>query len=206
MKYLLCFILILFLTACNLQTTSSINQQNNKIAANENMQLGLAYLEQGDRTRAKYKLLLALQEDQNSAQVHDAMAYYLEMTDDATQAQMHYLRAIQLAPQSGAVHNNYGVFLCHIGQFEQSEKEFLVAVNDSNYLNTAKAYENAGLCAQQIPDIKKAELFYTNAIKQDPHLALAWYELAQISVDEGDRQQARQEIDNYENLVQQNNK
>lgn len=198
-RVLLCIIGLVSLTACNVQQPSQLN--NNSLAAIDNMQLGLAYLEQGDRTRAKYKLLLALQQDPNSARIQDAMAYFLEMTGNITQAEFYYQRAIQIAPASGAEHNNYGVFLCHQGEFEKSEQQFLAAVTDPNYLNTAKAYENAGLCAQQIPDLKKAELFYTQAIKQDPQLAMAWYELAQISFDKGDKQQAQQDIENYMKLV-----
>lgn len=189
----------LILTACNVQQPSQLN--NNSMAAMDNMQLGLAYLAQGDRTKAKYKLLLALQQDPNSAQVQDAMAYFFEMTGNTTQAENYYQRAIQITPSSGAEHNNYGVFLCRQGEYEKSEQQFLAAVTDNNYLNTAKAYENAGLCTQQIPDLQKAEFFYTQALKQDPQLAIPWYELAQICYIKGDKQQAQRDLENYMKLV-----
>ena len=74
---------------------------------------------------------------------------------------------------------------------------FLLPQQDPNYLNTAKAYENAGLCAQQIPDIDKATKFFMLAVKQDPNLATAWFELAQINYAEGHDQLAEQYMANY---------
>lgn len=201
MKIILKIVLIIFLlqiTACNLQ---KINTKN-PIAADDNMQLGLAYLQQGDRARAKHKLLLAMQQDKNSAQVQDAMAYFLEVTGETKQAESRYLIAIQLAPHSGAEHNNYGAFLCRIGKYSESEQQFLAAIHDPDYLNTAKAYENAGLCALKIPDNKTAEGFFMQAVNHDPSLSFAWYQLAQISYDAGDQQLAQQYMANYLRLTE----
>jgi type IV pilus assembly protein PilF len=195
-KGLLLIIVFLELTACNLQQNDHIIKTNSA-AAKDNMQLGMAYLQQGDRVRAKHKLLLALQQDKNSAQVQDAMAYFLEITGELQQAEIYYQRALQLAPKSGVELNNYGVFLCHLGKYAESENQFLAAVQDPNYLNTAKAYENAGLCAQQIPDVDKATKFFLLAVKQDPNLAMAWFELAQINYKEGHEEIAEQYMANY---------
>lgn len=198
-KWLL-VIFLLNITACTLQQhEQTIN--TNSAAANDNMQLGLAYLQQGDRVLAKQKLLLALQQDKNSAQVQDAMAYFLEVMGNTHQAEIYYLRALQLAAHSGAALNNYGVFLCRIGKYEESEKQFLAATQDPNYLNTAKAYENAGLCAEEIPDFHNAMQFLLLAIKQDPKIAQAWFELAQISYEKGDKQLANQYMANYMSLI-----
>lgn len=194
------FICLLELTACNLQQNDP-TIKTNSVAANDNMQLGLAYLEQGDRVRAKHKLLLALQQDKNSVQVQDAMAYFLEEMGDEQQAEIYYLRAVQLAPNSGVALNNYGVFLCRIGKYAESEKQLLAATHDSNYLNTAKAYENAGLCAQEIPDLINAKQLLLLAVKQDPSLAQAWFELAQISDEQGNKQLADRYMANYEILM-----
>ncbi len=196
----LLFIFLLELTACNLQQNNQIIKTNSA-AANDNMQLGLAYLQQGDRVRAKHKLLLALQQDNNSAQVQDAMAYYCEIIGNTQQAEIFYLRALKLAPKSGIELNNYGVFLCHLNRYAESEKQFLAAAQDQNYLNTAKAYENAGLCTQEIPDFNKATQFYLLAVKQDPSLAIAWLELARINYAESHMEIADQYMANYWRLT-----
>ncbi len=199
-KWLL-FIFLLNVTACTLQQNEQIINTNSA-AANDNMQLGLAYLQQGNRVRAKQKLLLALQQDHNSAQIQDAMAYFLEVTGDTHQAEVYYLRALQLTPHSGVALNNYGVFLCRIGKYTESENQFLAATQDPNYLNTAKAYENAGLCAEEIPDFNNATQFLLLAVKQDPKIAQVWFELAQISYEKGDKQLADQYMTTYLKLNQ----
>lgn len=162
--------IFLLLTAC-----SSTVQQNNDVdtvlAANDNVELGLAYLKQQDMPRAKAKLLLALQQAPHSPIVLDALAYFWEVTGNSEEAKKYYAEAVDRAPHDGAALNNYGVFLCKQKQYSQAEKLLLKAANEENYLNTAKAYENAGLCALEIPDDKKAKAYFAKALQQDPQLA-----------------------------------
>jgi type IV pilus assembly protein PilF len=196
------------MTACNTTSTGQKNStftQPNLLAGHYNSQLGLAYLQKGDRLLAKQKLLLALQQAPNSAEVQDAMAYFLEISGDTAQAQIHYLRAIQCAPDKGAALNNYGVFLCRTGQYDLGKQQFLAAVQDTQYLNTAEAYENAGLCAQAKPDEEKALRYFQQAIIKDPHRVNAWLGLAQISYDQHHPQLAQQYYDEYKTLTRLSN-
>jgi type IV pilus assembly protein PilF len=146
-------------------------------AASYNTQLGMAYLKQGDRPRAKRKLLTALDLAPNSADVNAAMAYYLEKTGELKEAYSYYQKALSLAPKSGAQLNNYGAFLCRLGQYKEAEAYFLKAVKDVHYVHTAEAYENAGLCAAAIPDYPKAEYYFKRALKHDPKRRQSLHEL-----------------------------
>lgn len=206
--FLVMFVIGIELTACNTVSTtqkSDTFSNPNLLAGHYNSQLGLAYLQNGDRLLAKQKLLLALQQAPNSAEVQDAMAYFLEISGDTAQAQIHYLRAIQCAPDKGAPLNNYGVFLCRSGQYDLGEQQFLAAVQDTHYLNTAEAYENAGLCAQAKPDEEKALHYFQQAIIKDPHRVNAWLGLAQISDDQHHPQLAQRYYDAYKTLTSQTN-
>jgi type IV pilus assembly protein PilF len=49
-------------------------------------------------------------------------------------------------------------------------------------MNTAGAYENAGLCAAAIPDYSKAKTYFIKALKQDPQRKQARFELARIEI------------------------
>jgi type IV pilus assembly protein PilF len=152
----------LSLQACQ-HTKTKVEPQNPKTdlskAASFNIQLGMGYLKQGDRPRAKKKLLSALKQAPESPDVNAAMAYYFEKTDEMDQAQKYYLKALSLSKNSGAQLNNYGTFLCRQAKYEKAESYFLKAVKDEQYINTAGAYENAGLCALAIPDNDKAKLY-----------------------------------------------
>lgn len=129
-------------------------------AADAEIQLGLAYLEQQSAMSAKKKFLLALQNAPKYSQSWDAMAYYMDMTGDKETAAKYYKYAIKLAPKDASVHNNYGVFLCKQGEYIQALQQFDLALADKNYLKTAQTNRNAGLCALKIPNTKLADAYF----------------------------------------------
>lgn len=172
------------LTACVSKQTSQMQvkrEDPRTKAASYNTQLGLAYLDQGNIKRAKKKLLLALSQAPNSPEVNGSMAYYLETTGELNKADAYYKKAIKLAPNSGAQLNNYGAYLCRRGLYLEANHRFEQAAKDPRYLNTAAAYENAGLCSMAIPDIKKAKNYFDKALMQDPKRIQSLQQLVVIS-------------------------
>ncbi|MFI4919566.1 MAG: type IV pilus biogenesis/stability protein PilW [Legionellales bacterium] len=172
----------------------------NKAAA-YNMQLGLGYLKQGDRPRAKKKLLTALDQAPNYPDVNAAIAYYFEQTKELDRAKKYYLKAISLSSNSGAQLNNYGTFLCRQGEYIKAELYFLRAVNDVRYVHTSGAYENAGLCSLAIPDYNKAKYYFTTALNQDPSRRESLYELVKLESKLGDNAAALKQLQKYPALV-----
>ncbi len=163
------FFLLSLLAACATETVSDHSSEKNLPRASAiNLKLGLIYLQQGDIRRAKQKLLLA-QRQQPSAAVDRALAYFYERTGDLSRADVYYRQAITKAPTVGAGHNNYGVFLCREKRYQEAQRQFAAAIADTNYLNTANAYENAGLCALLISDYSKARQYFVKALQQNPN-------------------------------------
>lgn len=201
------FIFCLFLQSCQQTKETEEEQQNvNKSvdlskAASFNLQLGLGYLKQGDRPRAKKKLLLALDQQPESPDVNAALAYYFEKTTEIDQAKKYYHKAISLSNNGGAQMNNYGTFLCRQGDYQGAEKYFLNAVKDQNYLNTAAAYENAGLCALGVPDNDKAKSYFLKALNQDPSRKQSLYEVIKLETRSGHDNEALKLIQKYPELV-----
>lgn len=192
------WLIFLLLQACQQNNDIRAEQlQKRNEAASYNTQLGLAYLKQGDRPRAKRKLLTALDLAPDSADVNVAMAYYLEKTGEVSKAQVFYQKALVLAPDSGAQLNNYGTFLCRLGHYKEAERYFLRAANDIHYIHTAAAYENAGLCAAAVPDYSKAKHYYLKALQQDPRRKQALYELAAIELKEKHASKALEYMQKY---------
>ena len=177
------------------------NPPNYTKAATYNMQLGLGYLKQGDRPRAKKKLLTALEQEPKSPDINAAMAYYFEQTNEMEEAKKYYLKAISLSSNSGAQLNNYGTFLCRQAQYIKAESYFLNAVKDSQYIHTAGAFENAGLCVLAIPNTEKAKLYFTKALNQDPSLRESFYELVKLESNDGHNEKAYQLIQQHPDLV-----
>jgi len=194
----------LFLLACqHIKTNQAETSKKPDLskAASFNVQLGLGYLKQGDRPRAKKKFLIALEQEPNSPDVNASIAYYFEKTNELDQAKKYYLKAISLSSNGGAQLNNYGTFLCRQGQYTKAETYFLKAVKDEQYVHTAGAYENAGLCAQAIPDLDKAKLYFTNALNQDPSRKVSLYELVKIESKEGHETEALEMMQKHPDLV-----
>ncbi|WED44381.1 type IV pilus biogenesis/stability protein PilW [Legionella cardiaca] len=201
----LSFFSLTLLAACQHNVGTKTDQtaqsrQKNSEAAVYNMQLGVAYLKQGDMPRAKRKLLTALDLAPNSADANVAMAYYLEKTRDIKNARIYYQKALALAPNNGAQLNNYGTFLCRLGKYTEAESYFLKAANDVRYIHTAAAYENAGLCAAAIPDYVKAKQYFVKALQQDPRRKQSLYELASLELKQKHANDALMYLQKYANL------
>lgn len=179
-------LMLIFLTACTTAQQKKAENSPHPVpnltkAALINTQIGLGYLKQGDVTLAKEKLILAQQQAPHLPEVLMAMAYFSENTGEPEKASVYYLRAIRENPKLGDAHNNYGAYLCRRGHYQQAIQEFLLAVADPNYLTTANAYENAGLCALLIPDKVLAKQYFTKAHESDPYKTSVLSELDKLA-------------------------
>lgn len=182
----LSFLCLFFLQSCQYQADmkaekQQATQKRNK-AAVSNIQLGMAYLNSGDRPRAKKKFITALDSAPDLPEANAAMAWFLDRTGDIKKAENFYRKAVALAPESGAQLNNYGVFLCEQGNYQLAEQYFLKAVRDAHYYNTAKVYENAGICASEISDLPKATAYFVKALEQDPQRKQVLRELISVEI------------------------
>jgi type IV pilus assembly protein PilF len=202
-KFLFITLIIIISAGCGSSKTSSANPQpiqptiNKKAAARTNTQLGFYYLQNGDYQRAKAKLLTALQEAPDDPIANSAMGYFLEKTGEAVQAKEYYLRAIKLAPNDGAMYNNFGTFLCRQHQYTEALKQFKIAIADKDYLHSARAYENAGLCAKKMHNSRLAQQFFFKAIQHDPNLPTSLFELSSLYYQAGNYTKARDYFNRY---------
>lgn len=200
--------LCVMLSACTSAPMTSANPStlhgqtpNLKLAAQYNVQLGVSYLQQGDVTRAKQKLLLATEQDPDSVAAWNGMAYFMQTTGDNAAAKAAYQKALALQPDDGDTLNNYGVFLCQQGKPKASVDYFQKAISNPQYVNTAQAYENAGLCALKIPDNQQAEQFFNKALAHDPQLPSSNLALAKLAWEKHDIVSAQFYLKRYNQLA-----
>lgn len=199
-KRFFALILPIFLSACTYVTPLDSPQQealNHRVTSNYQVELGMAYLKRGEPQRAKAPILAALKARPNWPPALDAMGYYHEKTGDAVLAESFYLKALKAMPGNGESQNNYGAFLCRQKEYKKSITHFMNAIQDPDYLNTAAAYENAGLCAAQIPEKQQAAAYFEKAIKLDPHSRASLISLAEIQYDTGHNKKARSTLNEY---------
>jgi type IV pilus assembly protein PilF len=184
--------------------TGTVMEIDSNAAAEINAQLGIYYMKQGNLERAKEKLTLALNQSPKNAKVLSSMGYYLETIGEPVKAERYYLNAISIAPQDGTLKNNYGTFLCRSKRYYAAIDQFLTAVKDPNYIASAEAYENAGLCAMEIPNLKLAEDYFSKALQNNYSLEKSLFEMSQISYQEGDYAKADQYFQKLSQVAQLN--
>ena len=187
---------VLLLTACS---SSSAKRQTEKAheAAVYNVQLGLAYMNQGDLERAKDKLDRAATQDPNSADVHSARATLYARLNETDKADSEFRTALRLAPNDPRMVNNYAVYLCQSGRTDEGVKRFLEAAKNPLYTTPEIAYTNAGVCLHTAKKYEDARANFMRALQVRPNYAEAQYQLANLQFERGEYPAARTGIDTF---------
>ena len=176
---------------------SNAQANRSKDAAAYNVQLGLAYLNQGDLQQAKDKLDRALKQNPDSADVHSARAYLFEHLNDPAQADSEFRTALRIAPRDPQIINNYAVYLCQTGRTDEGVKRFLESARNALYQTPWAAYTNAGVCLHAAKRDDEARTNFERALQIRPNFPEATYQLATMEFTRGELAPARQRIDAY---------
>lgn len=195
---LLALCLLFSLTGCATMVTEVSDEEKARKIAEVNVQLGVGYLRKGDLELAQTKLLKALDADDEYPAAHTAIAIFYERMGEPDKATKHYREAVKLAPNDGVMLNNYGVFLCKNGQWLEADEYFQRAISNQLYKTVSAAYENAGQCALQIPDLNKAEQYLRKALQINAELPLSLFLMADVQFKKKRYLQARGYIQRLE--------
>jgi type IV pilus assembly protein PilF len=193
-RVIACGVLPLLAAGCVSNSKSAARQKD---AAAYNVQLGIAYMNQGDLARAKDKLDRALTQDPENADVHSARAMLFTRMRDTSQADGEYRSALRLAPHDPNVVNNYAVYLCQTGRTDEGVKRFLEAAHNALYTTPEAAYTNAGVCQRAAKHDEDARANFVRALQLRPNFAEAEFQLADLQFQHGELPQARAGIDGF---------
>jgi type IV pilus assembly protein PilF len=176
--------IVLMFAGCVSTSSTPDNKISLKQASQDNVALGVAYLQQGRRDLAMQKLQLALQQDPDNANAYSALGLLYNSSGDLQRADENYREALDKAPSDPQIQNNYAVFLCQQGKPKESEKYFIEAAQNPLYPTPEAAYANAGVCANLIPDKATAEQYFRKSLAINPNYPLALYQMARLSYDQ----------------------
>lgn len=168
-----------------------------KEAARANVQLGIAYIQQGDLALAKEKLERAQKQAPRSAEVHTALAYLYQRLDRPQQAEAEFEQAMRLAPNSSDIRNNYAVYLCGNGKVDKALQQFDAAAKDRLYSTPWAALTNAAVCLRSAKRAPEAVPYLEQAVTARPDYAAAVFELADLQLELGAPAVAGQVVDRY---------
>ena len=166
-------------------------------AAVYNVQLGITYMNQGDLERAKDKLDRAVTQDPDSPDVHSARATLFARLNQKDTADEEFRAALRLAPHDPRMVNNYAVYLCQNGRYDEGVKRFLEAAHNALYPTPEAAYTNAGVCQRAAKRDEEARANFTHALQLKPNFAEAQFQLANLQFEHGEFAPARAGIDGF---------
>lgn len=208
MRKILCLLTLsaaLFATGC--VTTSNAPFPSDKVsmqqASQDNVALGIKYLQTGNRDIAMQKIQKAIQQDPDNADAYMGEALIYNASGDAQRADDAYHMALKKGPNDPQIQNNYAVFLCQHDKAAESEKYFVQAATNPLYNTPEAAYDNAGVCANHVPDPVSAEKFFRRAIDLDPNFPEPLFQMAQLSYDQKKFLQARAFIERFNSITPQ---
>lgn len=185
------------LAGCVSSSTIPGDKVSLKHASEYNVELGVAYMRQGQRDLAMQKLQLALQQNPDNASAYSALGLLYNSTGDIERADENYRKALSEAPRDPQIQNNYAVFLCQQGKPKESDKYFVEAAENPLYPTPEAAYTNAGVCANLIPDKAAAEQYFRKALAINPRFPEALYQMARLSFKQKQYLEARAFIQRF---------
>ena len=169
-------------------------QTQNELAAKYNMQLGIAYLKDGEIGLAREKIEKALKQNPHDPDVQTAAGLLYEAMGEMDSADHHYSEALHLDTQNPDKQNNYGQFLCRRGRYDKGEKLLESAAKSPLYTTPQVAYTNAAVCARTAGKLDQSEKYLRSALNLSPNYPDALLQLADLSFTRGNMPQAREQL------------
>jgi len=171
------------LLLCACVTTGDTGLKKSPTAAGAaNVQLGAAYLQQGNLPVAKEKLEKAVQQTPKDPVVHGMLGLLYHRLGDDKQAEKEYRTALELAPGDPEQLNNYAVFLCSVGRADEGVSRFEEAAHNPLYRTPWAAYTNAGVCLRGVKRDLEAGPLFLRALQVNPDYTEALVQLADLDL------------------------
>lgn len=168
------------------------------------VQLGIAYIQQGDTQRAKVPLKSALDLDASHADAHAALAMAFQLEMEPKLADEHFRKALSQRSDDARLLNNYGGFLFEQKRYQDAMNTYLRAAEDNLYPERSRVFENLGLTALQLAQREKAKEYFQRALRLNSRQPRALLEMALLSYEDKEYVPARRYYDSYSEMAPQN--
>ncbi len=187
-----------FLAGCVTTHSPHLAEVHSKSdAAADNVQLAMAYMQEGNLARAKEKLDRGMSEDPSNPNLHSVYALFYERINDQKKAESEFREAMRLAPGDPDQLNIYGVYLCRQHRVDEGVTKMLQVAKNPLYRTPEAAYDNIGVCLLTAHRDEEAESAFRRALSARPDFAEAAYQLADTELVHGRALEARSVIEKF---------
>lgn len=188
---------VLLLAGCASSAEREAEHDKLDKLAETHVLLGASYLQRGQLDVAKQELDKALKLVPDHSQANNIMAVLQWRFRDYDKAERLFRKALASDENNASAQHNYGAFLCDHGKINEGVRHFDVAAANPLYAYAAEVNLNAGVCLMKKPAPAAAEKYFREALRLNPNLSGALFQMAKISLDTGNALSARGFIERY---------
>lgn len=197
MRFLAVIVLAVALGACASGPEREAERARTQQIVHTQVQLAAGYIERGQLDIARQHLDKALELDADSSAANSLMGVLQWRLERYDEAERHFRRSLRSEPPEPDLQNNYAVFLCARGKFDEAVKLFGEVARNPGYRTPAAAYENAGLCLMRKPAPAAAEQYFRKALERNPQQSKSLLNMARLSHNKGQNLAARGFMQRY---------
>ncbi|MGI9322778.1 MAG: type IV pilus biogenesis/stability protein PilW [Pseudomonadales bacterium] len=190
MKLWLTLTAAILLTGCAAGGKAPQTQVEPAAALQKQLELGAAYLRQGDYPQARSKLNRALEIDPESGAAFTTLGLLFQLEGEDDLADEYFQTALKHEPELAQARNNYGVFLLSRQRYQQAIQQLQAASEDRFYANRASVFENLGRAYLELEDSPAAQQAFRKATQLNPKQSPALLALAELLFDQRDYTEA----------------
>lgn len=188
---------VLLLVGCASSAERQAELEREDRLAETHVLLGASYMQRGQLDVAKEELDKALKLVPDHSQANNIMAVLQWRFKDYDRAERLFRKALASDENNASAQHNYGAFLCDRGKITEGVRHFDAAAANPLYDYAAEVNLNAGVCLMKKPAPVAAEKYFREALRLNPKLPGALYQMAKISFDSGRALPARGFIERY---------
>ncbi len=145
------------------------------------LQLAKSYISQGNWEQAKRHLQYVEAADRRNAETLEALALVYQNTGELEMAEQYYRRAVDQAPKSMRIRNNFAVFLYQLKRYREAAEHLELVTAEVLYERRVDAFINLGRCYLQLDELDRAEAAFRRALlmqSDSPQVLLSLGEVA----------------------------
>ena len=194
---IVCLLMTLVLASCSTTESTEPQKWDPEKRADAHVQLGLDYLRRDQYEVAREELDLALSIDPDSDRAHHGKALLMAETGYPEEAAAGFARAVRINPQNHVAVNDYGIFLCQQGKYDDGLEVLQGIVDRADNRVRSTTWLGMGLCHYSADRWEESQEYLRQVLQVSPGLPQALEPMADMSYRTGNYLSSRAFVERF---------